>query len=125
MFRKLIVLFVLLLEGAVYGQSPPTIVVQKEKEHINIGQLVEVLKDTSGKLSYTDVSSTPYDSRFILSKQKTPNLGSTVLPVWCRFTIRNLTHQELVLAIDNSQIESLELYLQNSNRAAYWRPEFF
>ena len=74
MFQKIIVLFVLLLEGAVYGQAPPTIVVQKEKEHINIGQLVELLKDTSGKLSFTDVSSAPYDSRFILSKQKRTKL---------------------------------------------------
>jgi hypothetical protein len=63
MFRKLIIAIVFFLYWAVHVRAQPLIIVQKEKERINIGQLVTLLKDTSGRLSFRDVSSTAFDSR--------------------------------------------------------------
>ena len=49
-----------------------------------------------------------------MSNQLTPNFGSTLLPVWCKFIVRNNTNQKLILGIDNSQIEWLDLFVSKN-----------
>ncbi|MEO5947438.1 MAG: 7TM diverse intracellular signaling domain-containing protein [Chitinophagaceae bacterium] len=111
MFRKTFLLIIVFIMMGEYCQPQPIITIKKEKEKINIGLQITVLVDSSGSLSFEEISTGSVDRRFILSNQYTPNFGSTLLPVWCRFKIQNYTNQRLVLAIDNSQIEWLDFYV--------------
>src|SRR5450432_2523779 len=96
-------------------QAQPVIIVKKEKESINIIQQVAILQDSTGVLSFKQVSSEQFENKFILNEQKISNLGSTLLPIWCRFKIKNYSDQKLVLTINNSQIEWLDLFILNNN----------
>ena len=51
----------------------------------------------------------------MLNERGLSNFGSSRLPVWCRFTVRNYTSQKLVLTINNSQLEWLDLYIPDKN----------
>ena len=115
MFRAILFSAAFLLELVANGQVQPVISITKEKEIIDIVPQVSMLKDASGTLSFKDVSSKRFENKFILNTENISNLGSSLLPVWCRFAIKNYTHKDLVLAIDNSQIEWLDLFNWNNN----------
>jgi len=113
MLRTILFSAAFFLELVANGQ--PVISITKEKESIDIVPQVTILKDTSGTLSFKDVSSVPFENNFILNTGNISNLGSTLFPVWCRFSIKNYTDENLVLAIDNSQIEWLDLFNRDNN----------
>ena len=115
MFRIVLVSCAFFLELVWNCQAQPVIFVKTEKESINIIQQVAILHDSSGVLSFKEVSSEPFENKFILNKQKISNFGSSLLPLWCRFKIKNYTDQKLVLAIHNSQIEWLDLFILNND----------
>jgi two-component system NtrC family sensor kinase len=115
MVRIALVSSVFFLELVWNCLAQPVILVQKEKERINIIQQIAILHDSSGSFSFKEVSSGPSENNFILNEQKISNFGSSLLPIWCRFKVKNYTGQKLVLAIHNSQIEFLDLYILNNN----------
>jgi two-component system NtrC family sensor kinase len=115
MFRIALVSCILFSELVWDCHAQPVIFVKKEKESINIIQQVAILHDSSGVLSFKEVSSEPLENKFILNEQKISNFGSSLLPAWCRFKIKNYTDQKLVLIINNSQIEWLDLFILNNN----------
>jgi two-component system NtrC family sensor kinase len=115
MLRIILVSYILFFELACNCLAQPVISVKKEKESINIIQQVAMLQDSSGALSIKDVTAEPFESKFILNSGKISNLGSSLLPLWCRFKIKNYTDQKLALVIDNSQLESLDLFILNNN----------
>jgi signal transduction histidine kinase len=110
MFIKILNSWILFsgLGFACYGQ--PVVTINSEKENIDIIESTAILKDSTAKLSFKDVSSKLLENNFVVNSLKMANYGSTRLPVWCRFTIQNFTEDGLVLTIDNSQIESLDLF---------------
>ena len=99
------------------ARSQPVIAVTKEKEIIDIIPQVSILTDDLGTLSFKDVSSKQFENKFILNTGNISNFGSSLLPVWCRFAIKNYTNKSLVLAVDNSQIEWLDLFNWNNNNS--------
>jgi two-component system NtrC family sensor kinase len=114
MFHKILTIGAFFLGLAFICRAQPVISVKTEKENINIIQYVAIFKDSSGKLSLKEVSSPQFENKFILNSGKISNFGSTFLPIWCRFTVKNYTDQKLVLAVDNSQMESLDLFILNA-----------
>ncbi|MEP6951561.1 MAG: 7TM diverse intracellular signaling domain-containing protein [Ginsengibacter sp.] len=119
MLRIVLVSCVLFIELAYSCFAQPVIFIKKEKESINIIQQVAMMQDSSGTLSFKEVSTQPFADKFILNSEKISNLGSTLFPLWCRFKIKNYTDQKLALVIDNSQLEWLDLFIANNNNYAH------
>ena len=69
--------------------AQPVIVAGAKNQNIVIGRMLSVLLDTSGKLSYADVSSSTFQNNFKQSDQDIPDFGAEPSPVWCRFSIKN------------------------------------
>jgi signal transduction histidine kinase len=53
-----------------------------------IGQQVSILEDPTHRLTLDDVRSTPYQDRFKLSHQPTPNRGFSTASQWVRFRVQ-------------------------------------
>src|SRR6185369_15960159 len=115
MFRIFLFSIAFFMGVAGQCQDQPLIEVNNPKEILNIGRQISILEDSSRKLSFGEISSKQFENKFELSKQETPNLGSTIFPVWCRFQVRNHTDQKIILSIDNSQIESLDLFIPKND----------
>ena len=115
MFRIIMVSLIFFLEAVTNCRAQPTIAVKKEKESINIGHYVAILQDSTRLLTIKELSSGAFENKFVLNKQNITNLGSSLLPLWCRFKIKNYEDQKLVLTIDNSQIEWLDLFIMNND----------
>jgi two-component system NtrC family sensor kinase len=92
-----------------FGQ--PVINADTEKQNINIGKMISVFTDTSGKLSYEDVSSLAFQIKFKQSDQSVPDFGTETAPVWCRFLIKNSYGERLVLSLENTELEWIDLYI--------------
>ncbi|HLY72143.1 MAG TPA: 7TM diverse intracellular signaling domain-containing protein [Puia sp.] len=92
-----------------FGQ--PVIVADAGKQNINIGKMISVFTDTSGKLSYQDVSAPGFRNKFKQSEQNVPDFGAESAPVWCRFLIKNSYGERLLLAIENTELEWIDLYI--------------
>jgi two-component system NtrC family sensor kinase len=82
----------------------------KDNKVNNIGKQVDLLVDTSGRLSIEEIASTGYEHNFTRSNQRVPSLGVITSPAWCRLKIRNYTNQKLALAVNNTEIEFVDLY---------------
>src|SRR5258705_3812251 len=115
MFHKVFVSGTFFVALVSICQAQPVIPLTGEKESINIIQNIAILKDSSRSLSFKEVISESLKDQFILNKEKITNYGSTLLPIWCRFEIKNCTDQKLVLTVDNSQIEYLDLFKLNNH----------
>lgn len=115
MFRNILFLAAFLLVLVANAQVEPVISITKKQETIDIVPQISILKDTSGKLLINEVASKPLENKFILNTGNISNFGSSLLPIWCRFSIKNYTDESLVLEIDNSQIEWLDLFNLNNN----------
>ena len=64
MFRIVLVSCVFFLELVWNCQAQPVIFVNTEKESINIIHQVAILHDSSGVLSFREVSSEPFENKF-------------------------------------------------------------
>jgi signal transduction histidine kinase len=91
--------------------AQPVITSDAEKQNINIGKMISVFTDTSGKLSYDDVSSPAFQNKFKQSEQSVPDFGTETAPVWCRFLIKNSYGERLVLSLENTELEWIDLYI--------------
>ncbi len=100
--------------GSVLGSdcfAQPVIVAAAKNQNITIGKMLSVLVDTSGKLSYADVSSPSFQNNFKQSDQDIPDFGAEPSPVWCRFSIKNGFGEKLVLSLENTELEWIDLYI--------------
>src|SRR5580704_16002111 len=97
--------------GAMRSFAQPVIIPDAADQNIRIGQMISVLSDTSGKLTYPEVSSADFTNRFTLSNQRIPDFGTQQEPVWCRFSVKNRFGEKLVLVIENTELEWLDLYI--------------
>ena len=98
--------------------SDQTIVLTHEQGYYPLGLNIELLEDSTGKLTIEQVSSPKYNSRFTQSQETIPNLGFTNSVYWVRLTVFNATEKntDWRLKLDELTLSSIELY----NPVNYW-----
>lgn len=97
----------LILPFCLSGQS---IVLDGEKDAVDIGRKVWVLKDNEGSLTLKDVSSPLMKSAFGKSGQAIPNFGHTKATVWFRIEVKPRSDKKWFLEIDNPLLSDIVLY---------------
>jgi two-component system NtrC family sensor kinase len=89
-----------------YGQ-PLLIIEQKEKEYI--GKYIEILEDTSNKLTLTDVIHNP---NFVQSNTEVPNLGVSNNSYWLKINIKNTSDTpNLIAQMGLATIDYVDYYI--------------
>jgi len=71
----------------------PFVVVEEQTKQYSLGKHLDILEDSTGNLTITDISSAPYTSQFNPSQTDVPNLGLTTSAYWVRFQLQNNTVQ--------------------------------
>jgi len=89
-FAIIIFLFVFVLS---YSQ----VVWRGDKNYLDIGNKLFVLKDKSGKLNIEEVSDSHYDKQFTLSTHSILHFGFTESVYWLKFSLQNNTDDSLWL----------------------------
>jgi class 3 adenylate cyclase len=92
-----------------------TIKWQEQKNALEIGNKVEVLKDPGGKLSFDDVRSAQLQNKFTPSKTINLILGYTESVFWVKFSFENDTPDKLVLEIAQAGLPVCDFYEQLSD----------
>lgn len=95
----------LLQKHLCYTQS--VISIAGEKEIVNIGQKILLLTDTSGVLTFSEISSEAYRNKFIPGTQKYLKPGPHIFPLWCRFKIHSPANQKFVVFFNNAATADL------------------
>jgi len=73
---------------------------------------IEALLDSSGDLTFEDISTSPWRERFQSRADKGLNFGVTKDAVWLRFTLHNPTPlRDWILLVDNPRLQHVELFL--------------
>ncbi len=104
-------LVVVLSQQSVFGQL---LVWDGAQDKVSIGNRVELLEDATGTLSYEQVVSQDFDSKFSLSQSINLNLGYTDSFYWLRFTIDNQTSDEVMLELAQAGLPVVELYYRTN-----------
>ncbi|CAG4994567.1 Adaptive-response sensory-kinase SasA [Dyadobacter sp. CECT 9275] len=87
-----------------------------------IGKRVDVLEDTTGVSTLSDVIKS---SKFAQSFDETPNFGLSNSTFWLRFTIKNQTSQDQIfLELAYPRIESCTLYSGDKLQEISWNDVF-
>lgn len=100
--------------------TPPALALEPVSLHAQgrtpiSGQLVEVLEDPTGELSYADVSSAPYEARFMPYEDSgAVNFGLSQSAYWLRFTLQGEdsegVHTHHLLEIAYFSLSEVDLY---------------
>jgi serine phosphatase RsbU (regulator of sigma subunit)/anti-sigma regulatory factor (Ser/Thr protein kinase) len=82
-------------------------------EKVAFGKSVEILEDKQGELSIRDVISNELKNGFSTSESDEPNFGFTSSVYWIKFTIKNLSKQNIVTLLEVSYplIDYIDLYI--------------
>ncbi|MGN6566488.1 MAG: 7TMR-DISMED2 domain-containing protein, partial [Flavipsychrobacter sp.] len=73
-----------------------------------IGKRVEILNDSLNRYTIQDVV---HANTFYESDVNTPNFDISNSTYWIRFSIKNITHQSLLLEVDDALIDTSNLYI--------------
>ncbi|MXV13787.1 sensor histidine kinase [Hufsiella ginkgonis] len=95
--------------------AQPVIVADAKDKKLAIAKSVALFLDTTGRLSYKDVSSAAFQHQFAACRQDVPDFGIQTAPVWCRFSIKNACGEKLYLKLDNTELEWIDLYTSVNN----------
>ncbi|MES2513545.1 MAG: 7TM diverse intracellular signaling domain-containing protein [Bacteroidota bacterium] len=78
-----------------------------------IGKHIEILKDSSFRMTIQDVKSS---KKFTLNSQDVPGFGFTKAAIWVKFQIKNSSSQhKLLLELDAPLIDEAELFTMNND----------
>jgi two-component system, sensor histidine kinase LadS len=114
-FKHLFILLACLFQGLeVFSQSNyiPTIMLSDKKMEYSLGKSLQILKDSTQKLTIEQVSSPNFDRLFINNKQDKPNYGYTSNVYWSRVCVQNPEDkpQEMWLEVDYPLLDHVALY---------------
>lgn len=108
-FGRLLTLMLLFcLSGAAFGQE--VITYENSAQVLPLGQRVYYLEDPTRTLSIQNILTDSVQSRFRKSEHEQLNFGNTESSVWLKFTVQNLSDEQLILEIKKSLIHQIELY---------------
>ncbi len=106
--RILIFSFLLFLPFAhVFSQ---VVVIQQEKEWVNVGRNMLIYEDNSLNISIKEIVSPTIQQQFALAQADVPALATTTAAVWIKLSIQNLTDEKCFLQLTNPSIDSIEFY---------------
>ena len=109
------ILFIFLLLMIAAGSAAQPIRFDGTVDHMDIGQMVQVLEDPGGKKGIDEVSSSGYKDSFIASGQNILHFRFSRSAYWLRFTLENRTSEQLVLEIAQAFLPWADLYYQDSS----------
>ncbi|MBK8397607.1 MAG: response regulator [Leptospiraceae bacterium] len=112
--NKLIVFFFLIYSSFLYSQSEEeTILINSDKEILNIGKKMYLLEDTQNKLTIEDIQKPEYQKMFKKSEEEIPNFNSSHGKIWVKFTVLNQTEKEIILEVGESTAWYIDFYKPN------------
>lgn len=94
-----------------WAWAQEVIVVEDKNQLIDITYATHFFEDKQREFSIEKVLDAYFVDRFQKAKHEIPNFGIVSYPVWCKFTIQNLTGEKCFLAIKNCSLDTLTLYL--------------
>jgi methyl-accepting chemotaxis protein len=99
-------------------QAAEAIKVEDNQENRLIGKYMEFLKDDTGNLSISDVTSKEYAKEFAPSSEEAPNFGYTLAAYWLRFTIANdsRTARKFILLDDYFLTDDIRIFIPALNK---------
>ena len=99
--------------------APPITLTDAQKEY-PLAPHLEILRDSTQKLTFQDVSSPAFDDHFVLNSQSIPNLGITNDAVWVRWRVRNdSATDEWRLAVNDARMSQISLYIPSNADSGY------
>ncbi|TAH20986.1 MAG: hypothetical protein EAZ08_04565 [Cytophagales bacterium] len=125
---KKICLIHLFLMIVICTQAQDAIVLKNTNQLIDISSFTYFFEDKNDAFSIEKTSDIVFVSKFIKTSQEIPNFGVVPYPIWCKFTLHNLSSDICFLMIDNPAIDSLTLYIPmelggfTAKRAGYYLP---
>ena len=101
-----------------FAQDAPmqAIILSANKSEYMLGRHYQIFKDTSAKLTYTQVSSNKYDNLFYSSKEDKPSVGYSSAAFWLRFKIENpfQSEKEYILELEAPLLDNVTLFSPTS-----------
>lgn len=108
--RKLSLIYLFLMI-AICIQAQDTIVLKNTNQLIDISSFTYFLEDKEVAFSIDKATKVEFVSKFVKLSQETPNFGVIPYPIWCKFTLHNLSNNIVFLMVSNPIIDSLKLYI--------------
>ena len=99
----LLLIFSLLVLKPLLAETPP-VVLEDSKEFYEIGLNLDILEDSSGKLTIDDVNSPEWVEKFKRSKDKVPNFGLSKSAFWAMVKVKNKTKDQRAWVISQNYV---------------------
>ena len=97
----------------------PLLEINEQDHAILINPYLEIFPDPTGKLSFEQISSSPYQNQFVPGENNTLNFGYSNLTHWVRFEVVNRTQitQRFIFieSYDPNRIDYIDLYIPSEN----------
>jgi len=107
----------LFLMTAMYAWAQDAIVLKNKNQLIDISSSTYFFEDKAVAFSIENATKPDFASKFIEVKQEIPNFGVVPYPIWCKFTVQNLTEEDGFLLIKNPILDSITLYSVHGDTA--------
>ncbi len=91
-------------------KAQPVINIKESTNFYEIGTSLNVLEDETGMLTIQQILTQQFQSRFIRSNRKIPNIGITDAALWCKLKIINNTNEECYLELFDAAPDSITVY---------------
>lgn len=98
-----------------WAWAQEVIVVKDKNQLIDITSATHFFEDKQRELSIEKVLGAYFASKFQKTNQKILSFGVVPYPIWCKFTIQNLTGEKCFLAIQHAVLDTLTLYVPTSS----------
>jgi len=94
-----------------------TVILNDDQDDYPLGLYLEILEDSSGKLTIEEIASQEFENRFVPSTNKVPNFGYTSSAYWVRFRIKSETKQteNWWLKLDFADMQNIDFYMQSQD----------
>jgi diguanylate cyclase len=116
-----ILMFCIYQSTSAAQNNQPVLVLTAQKQEYLLGTYFEYLEDPKGELTFEQIRSSQYDSKFITGKQDILNFGMTDSVYWLRFRVRNdapvTTKWQLELA--RPTINTIIIYIPEETDSQY------
>ena len=116
-----ILAFCMVRSASAQQNSQPVLVLTSQKQEYLLGAYLEYLEDPKGELTFEQVRSAQYDSKFSTGKQDILNFGTTDSVYWLRLRIRNdaPTAARWRLELARPTVNTIILYIPEKKTSQY------
>lgn len=111
------IIICLILTVSVILTAQSSISVNKDSDHISIGNKIEILEDQSGTYIFDDILSQDLSRKFISSETDEPNFGFTSSVYWVRFRLANSDSGYIsrYLELSYPLIDDIKMFVPDKN----------